>query len=219
MSAYGLVDPLFSAVLGGKQAVDSASIWVSDKQDRLKVAIQGFYCRSMAQVVSAKMRIPSSMALETYIATWQDQSSHLLKRINASKLALHPMLGTMFVCGVPAYLKITSRTLLPHNPCSIAGTASLLAGSEMCSDRLAALMPQGAQGMTDKELREHKVWDGWLFSMGWWDWSFGEQSRFGIDVGVVEDGGSEAMSTTYMIKVSVCPYLSHSQDSHSPKPA
>lgn len=69
---------------------------------------------------------------ETYTTSWQDPSVHRLKQTNASKIALQAMLGAMFVCGAAAYWMMDTRTLLPHNPCSIAGTVSLLAGSEMC---------------------------------------------------------------------------------------
>jgi hypothetical protein len=88
------------------------------------------------------------------------------------------MLGTMFVFGVAAYLLIDIRALLPHNPCSIAGTVSLLAGSELCGEDFVASLPQGAEWMTEKEVRRREIWKSRQFSMGWW-----EQARFGIDLG------------------------------------
>jgi hypothetical protein len=177
---YGSVDPFFAAILAGKQAVDPTSLWGPKNQDHLQEAIQGMYRRYMAQVISSKMRVTTNGSRETYTASWQDplQIIPRLKQNNASKITLQAMLGTMFVFGVAAYLLIDIRALLPHNPCSIAGTVSLLAGSELCGEDFVASLPQGAEWMTEKEVRRREIWKSRQFSMGWW-----EQARFGIDLG------------------------------------
>ena len=73
------------------------------------------------------------------------------------------------------------RKVLRHNPCTIAGTASLLADSEFLAK---GDMPDGAGWWSDEKLIRHPVYDGWVFSLGWWrvpgEW---KTKRFGVDVG------------------------------------
>jgi hypothetical protein len=60
-----------------------------------------------------------------------------------------------------------TRKVLPKNPASIAGAASLIAGeSQMLSKEV---LPEGAQWYSDAELNAKKVWDGLFFRLGWWD--------------------------------------------------
>jgi Protein of unknown function (DUF3433) len=186
--ADNTVYPFYQAVLLGKDPVHPSLLTGPENQERLINATQAFYRRYMAQVISANMRVRNdgSTSSETFIGTYIDPTNPRVFQSNASKLTLQVVLGIMIICATLAYSLTSMSKTLPHNPCSIAGTASLLAGSEMCSERLSPLLPDGAEWMTDKELDEHKVWNGWLFSMGLWDWKFGEQRRFGIDVGAAD---------------------------------
>ena len=133
-------------------------------------------------------------APQIFTGTWTDPNRGRLTQNNASKIALQTMLGAMFVCGIVAYALIGAQETLPHNPCSIAGTASLLAGSEMCGERMQARMPEGVEWMSNEVLTWHRVWDRWVFSMRLWDGAPGEQGqrRFGIDVGAAEAKGAGA---------------------------
>ena len=67
------------------------------------------------------------------------------------------------------------KDVLPYCPWSIAGTMSLLVGSEVVDRKM---LPVGAEFMNNKELS--KCFDGHLFGLGWWDRD--GQRRFGIDV-------------------------------------
>jgi len=182
------VYPFYQAVLLGKDPVHPSLLTGPENHERLINATQAFYRRYMAQAISANMRVRNDGGApsETFTGTYIDPTNPRIFQSNASKLALQIVLGAMIVCAALAYSLTSMSKTLPHNPCSIAGTASLLAGSEMCSKRLSILLPDGVEWMTDKELDEHKVWNGWLFSMGLWDWKFGEQRRFGIDVGAAD---------------------------------
>lgn len=71
------------------------------------------------------------------------------------------------------------RKLLPKNPCSIAAAASLLADSDMLKPEIT---PEGAEWMSNPELKKAGVWDGYAFSLGWWG-TDGEEMRYGIDAG------------------------------------
>ncbi|ERF74794.1 hypothetical protein EPUS_03178 [Endocarpon pusillum Z07020] len=89
-----------------------------------------------------------------------------LKMNNGSKVTLQILLAVMFVCGSLAYLLTDMRRTLPHNPCTLAGSMSLLAGSEMAS---RAVVHEGAEWMSDEELKKAGVFEGYLFSLGWWN--------------------------------------------------
>lgn len=70
----------------------------------------------------------------------------------------------MLACGVFVYSWRNMRHVLPYSPWSIAGTMSLIAGSEMVERKI---IPPGAGFMSDAELA--KVFEGYMFSFGWWD--------------------------------------------------
>jgi hypothetical protein len=186
-SSWPLLDNFFIAVLAGKHPIEPANLTGEANQDNLMKAVQGFYRRYMAQAISANMRVSApSASPEIYTGTWQDPNSWRIKQNVGSKIAIQVFLGIMFVCGVLAYVLVKMRHMLPHDPCSIAGVCSLLAGSEMCGEQMRSAMPDGVQWMSDKELEKNRVWEGWLFSMGWWEPKRGEAKRFGIDVGRAE---------------------------------
>jgi len=92
--------------------------------------------------------------------------------------------------------------VLMHNPCSIAGMVILLAGSEMVERKI---IPKGAEWMKEENWKQKGIFEGWLFSLGYWEERVvkdknarsggveredGEDTevrkRFGIDVGRAE---------------------------------
>jgi hypothetical protein len=181
------LDNFFIATLAGKHPTEPANLTGEANQDNLMKAVQGFYRRYMAQAISANMRVSApSASPEIYTGTWQDPNSWRIKQNVGSKIVIQVFLGIMFVCGALAYILVKMRHTLPHDPCSIAGVCSLLAGSEMCGEQMRSAMPDGVQWMSDKELEKNRVWEGWLFSIGWWEPKRGEAKRFGIDVGRAE---------------------------------
>lgn len=109
-----------------------------------------------------------------------------LKSNFGPKLALQLILAVMVILGCLAVFTMRLRETLPHNPCSIAGTMSLLAGSELCESG-GKLLPSGAERMGDSELRSVFDGQGLLFGLGWWKWTDERAAyvneRFGIDVG------------------------------------
>jgi hypothetical protein len=97
----------------------------------------------MAQAVNANMRRGCSASCgilenDLYVTA----SVPRLKQNFTSALTLIIMLGSMSVCGCLAFALTKMHKVLPHNPCSIAGTMSLLAGSKMCSREV---IPDGAE--------------------------------------------------------------------------
>ncbi|KAG6366752.1 hypothetical protein INS49_000932 [Diaporthe citri] len=174
------VDGFFSLLLHPSNKVYPEELLGPDNHGRLLDAIQGLYRRYMAQVANTKMRVPvaANTAPETYTATWINTNRGVLRQDWRSKLALQILLAVMFVCGVASYLLIDTEEVLPHDPCSIAGLAALLAGSSICKEEEPLVNSKGSEGG-----RIHgSSWDSQLFGLGWWRLPEGGE-RFGIDIG------------------------------------
>lgn len=200
------VDGFFQAVLFGKSPIPQYFLSDPRRATDVQTAIQAFYRRYMAQVISAIMRIPTPAAQADSITGTVIYQDGLLrvKQDKESKIALQILLGVMFVCGTLAVSLSALREILPYNPTTIAGQMALWAGSRFCDtgpppDRLecdqhsAASradaadieddvpdLPQGAEFMCDKELLRTGALDGWVFRLGWWEMKDGHQ-RYGID--------------------------------------
>ncbi|KAK7712715.1 hypothetical protein SLS64_001430 [Diaporthe eres] len=173
------VDGFFSLLLHPSNKVYPEELLGPDNHGRLLDAIQGLYRRYMAQVANTKMRVPvaANTAPETYTATWINTNRGVLRQDWRSKLALQILLAVMFGCGVASYLLIDTKEVLPHDPCSIAGLASLLAGSSICEEE----EPMNSEGSGGGRIHGSS-WDSQLFGLGWWRLPEGGE-RFGIDMG------------------------------------
>jgi hypothetical protein len=127
----------------------------------------------MAQAISRNMRTATNASVSPVLTgTYYNPLDPRIFQNHPSKLALQIILGVMVLCGALAYfLSDMSHTLLP-NPSSIAGTMSLLAGSQVYS------RAETFSRMTDKEFKE----DGWRFGLGWWPSETGKPYRYGIDI-------------------------------------
>lgn len=170
------VDGFFTLMLQPNNGIYPEEIQGPDNHGKLIDAIQGLYRRYMAQVANAKMRVPvaAGTAPETYSATWINSERGVLRQNWRSKLELQILLATMFFCGIFCYLIMDTKEVLPHDPCSIAGLASLLAGSSICEETT------GSEGGEEGKI-DGPMWHSRLFGLGWW-WSPDGGERFGIDV-------------------------------------
>lgn len=182
------IDGFFALLLQPGSGFYAEEMVGAGNQDRLLDGIRSVYRRYMAQVASLKMRVPaaSSAPPETYTASWENPNRGVLRQSRESKLALQILLGLMFACGVTAYLLLEASEVLPHDPCSIAGLASLLAGSSVCSEDSVAARRAGSDSDQDG------FWGSQLFSLGWWPSPVCQGGRFGIDFGEARWMGREA---------------------------
>ncbi|KAJ0109415.1 hypothetical protein J7T55_000340 [Diaporthe amygdali] len=171
------VDGFFTLMLQPSSGVYPENIRGPENQGKLVDAIQGLYQRYMAQVANAKMRVPVAIGTtpETYTATWINSDRGVLRQNWRSKLELQILLTVMFICGISSYLIIDTKEVLPHDPCSIAGLASLLAGSSMCDEATGS-------GGSEGGILDGSSWHSRLFGLGWWWSPEGGGERFGIDV-------------------------------------
>lgn len=217
------MDAFFQAVTNGSEKIAPELLVGPDNEQRLFHAINHFYRKYMAQAVNYNMRsgcdgpigscsgVYGSSTMKRQVVTDPGEelsdltvtvSTPRLLQNAQSKLILQIMLGFMNICAVSAYWFTKMRNLLPYNPCSIAGTMGLLAGSELCRSNAATtftkrlayyspnsvskrdqqgIIPMGAVWITNKELRE--MFDEHQYSLGWWRNGDGGQERYGIDVG------------------------------------
>lgn len=95
----------------------------------------------------------------------------------------------MFICALATYVQIDTHKLPTKIPTSIAAIASLLADSEFLAEKEGGIL-KGAEWMDAAELKRQGVFEGYMFSLGWWWKSQEDASKeswdargFGIDVG------------------------------------
>lgn len=186
-------DAFYQQVHYGPGGLPTEELTGPSNVDRFINATQRTYRRYMAQLINSNMRqnLNSTEAASAprFPATASDINVLRLQQNATSKLILQVFLGIMLACGVFVYSPRNMRHVLPHCPWSIAGTMSLLAGSEMVERRM---VPAGAEFMSDKDLA--KVFEGYVFSLGWWftgakTSDLKEQRRFGVDVGKADASG------------------------------
>ncbi|EXJ84463.1 hypothetical protein A1O3_05131 [Capronia epimyces CBS 606.96] len=136
-------DAYFQAVLNGTEKHDPASLAGENNQDVLVNAVNHFYRVYMAQVISINMRVPLDKgSTSSQLHPRQDSTTTStisttittarLVQDKDSKLTLQILLGVMTALSAASWLSTKMRRVLPCNPCSLAGTMSLLAGSDLC---------------------------------------------------------------------------------------
>lgn len=138
------IDTFFQAVLNGSDRIREQDLVGAAHQANLYQAVNRLYRRYMALAINANMRqacaasgCPSDLLSKRQASPSQLQatvslSTPRLVQSSTSKLLLQILLGVMLVCGTLAYVVTPMRRVLPCNPCTIAGTMALLAGSKLC---------------------------------------------------------------------------------------
>lgn len=214
-------DAFFSALTDHPQ-YDLASFVGRENASHLIDAISDLYGIYMAQAMNFNMRQSLTDSDSTSLpATITSETRYRLAQNSVSKWVLQGILAFMAISAAVAYIILwPMRTILMHQPTSIAGAASLLAGSRLMKSGL--VIPQGAETMSDKELvAARTAGDRARIRLGWWtnDGLPAEegQGRFGIDI--VPDGdGNESDHETETETTSLAPgdTLGH-HESEAPK--
>lgn len=169
------INSFIQALSWGHDGVPLEQLYDNGDISTLNAAANRLYGRYVAQAISANMRTPTPPIKGNAIYNINQQPSnytatlgHRTKRLHQNrgpKFALQAMLAFLAVCAMGTYLVMDTRRVVPHNPCSIAGTMSLLAESEMCTTR--EVIPEGAEWKSGRELRRAGVFGGLLFRMRW----------------------------------------------------
>jgi hypothetical protein len=185
---YKDLDAFYGTAVHGRYGTPVEELIGAENADRLVEVTSHLYGQYMAQAISVNMRNTSGVPVNASQEIKDALAYHTAYRLTqnkVSKIILQALLSIITICNLLAwFFSGNTKDLLYHNPCSIAGTASLIAGSELWS---SGFLPKDIACLSDEELKEKKILDGWLFSLGWWTGS-GERAqrppkRFGIDVG------------------------------------
>lgn len=131
-------DNFYLGVMFGKDNLDF-SIFTNDfLNHQLLPATQTFYRRYMAQVMNSKMRNVQAVSTngnDTLAATLAlDSGVPRMFQHKTPKIILQAMLCLMFICGTLSLHLGRFHRVVPWNPCSIAGTSILFAGSRICKE-------------------------------------------------------------------------------------
>ncbi|KAK2764457.1 hypothetical protein FQN54_009152 [Arachnomyces sp. PD_36] len=121
-------------------------------------------------------------------ATITNPSRTRLKQNELSTRLLQGALGAIIICAIGVIATLNRKRILPKNPQSIAGTASLLAGS-----RLLHGVPAGAEWWGRREMGERGVFGAAEYKLGWWEG--GEkvgEGKDGFSSGSRSGSGSES---------------------------
>jgi hypothetical protein len=155
------LDTFFQTIVSGTMGVDPTSLIGTGGGDALYKAIDTLY---------RDMRRPwtdvSPAEIKTVMATGSKPGDRMRIIQNAvTKWILQGMLLTITTSGALAYWLTDMRYILPHEPCSIAGRASLLAGSRLCGE----LGSEGTRLWSEEQLRDTGFLAGRRLRLGWWD--------------------------------------------------
>jgi Protein of unknown function (DUF3433) len=183
------MEPFYQTVVYGPDGVPAHELSGFRNRERLFNATEHLYRRYMALLINNNMRQKLSTTTDsplTYPGQVIDATALRLIQNPAPKIALQVLLAAILIFVAIAYIITPMRSVLPHNPCTVAGVMSLLAGSDLCT---RAVIPEGAEFMTDKEFE--KVFEGYVFSLGWFGGGEerGGDARYGIDIGRSEKTG------------------------------
>ena len=177
------LNSFMQALVWGKDGIPLDELYNHGNTSVVTAAANRLYGRYMAQVLSQNMRTTvadPNQPLTTFPATLTRSTERLQQNRNP-KIALQTMLAFMVLCALGVWLLFARdvREVLPHNPCSIAGTMSLLADSDVVKGR--GYIREGAEWSRHVALKHEKGWDDLRLRMGW-QGDGGKGDRFTIDV-------------------------------------
>lgn len=163
------VDEFIDALVFGKGGVSVSEIAGEAHADRLRDVVTKAYQAYMAQAVSLNMRATediSKRAASGIVGTMRIPGRRRLVQNAAPKIALQVLLGVMVLCLAVARPLVRVGNVLPHNPCTIAGMAALLADSSLATDKV---VPAGSEWLSDDGMQSARLFSGWTFALRWWD--------------------------------------------------
>ena len=170
-----VMDGLWAAVIGDDDPEVMFSDANSDPWPRLYSRMQRLYRLVYAQALSQDGRIPAapdSAPLTATVSLPSTGQARLMQDATSTRV-LEAFLLAMVVCAVFAFFMLDTRELVAAEPCSIATMATLIVESQMVDQSLVG----GSSEVYSTN------YEGYLFSLGWWDRRGGSGKWFGVDVG------------------------------------
>jgi hypothetical protein len=169
------MDNYFVTLTQGKDGFPLSELANSNFDDTVVARIKHLTGLFRAQEYNAQGRIPAtfSMAARKLTGIAIDPHRTRLVQTQASTRIVQCLLGVMAVLAIFSHFAMNTRNLLPKNPCSIAGMASLLVDSEFM--RNEALL-SGVEKKSDREARKMGTFERQGFGLGWFDVPSGRHS-------------------------------------------
>lgn len=191
-------DPFILALITGKDQVPLGQILGENNAGVLEHHFQALWQRYMAQSISQYLRVDHDFSATSSSHTQSRapvlgypaeaegiQTTRRLKQNASSKVALQVMMGIMSLSVILMRLLSKFRKVLPHNPCSIAGTLSLVVDGNLKD--LPLVTPERHRSGKKQYKRYLKLHlsrntsedseSEQKFIMGWWNnngtWKFG----------------------------------------------
>jgi Protein of unknown function (DUF3433) len=187
-SETALLDPFLQALIHGPDGIPAAELLGSANVPRLIHGANHIFAVAVAQFLNSNYRENAPIDAKVYNGTLVNLHRVRLVQSAISTRILQGLLGSMFLCAAFIFGSMRMGRVLPKNPCSIAAVASMLASSKMLSEQV---IPPGSEWCSNKELRKRGVFEGYTYTLGWWDQEDTDEKRFGIDIDqtVFEGGG------------------------------
>jgi Protein of unknown function (DUF3433) len=179
-----LLDHFFDVVVNGIDGIPVEELLGSQKQQNFIDAVQHVYRVYMAQVLGNDMRSPSATSLFTstgdqttnQVGKFKTRTTEIGTQLKAfvhdttrlriiqnrtQKTTLQVILAVMAACLLIGWRDLhASGRLLPHNPCTIAGRMSFVAGTKL----VRSIADNADEGEVHKRYNEH----GQSLRLGWW---------------------------------------------------
>ena len=192
------IDNFLHAMVFGKDGQNYQNLIGEKNVGNLYEVVNTMYGKYMAQAFSYNMRTNSSQddtPFPSFEGVLTTTGTSRLRQNKGPKIALQAMLGAMALIALASRLLLrTTKQVLPHDPCSIAGKATLLAGSSLAT-RLA--IPLGSEWLNARDRNRLPVFASGVFGMRWREeghqqdmgWQQSEQyegagvrRRYGVDL-------------------------------------
>jgi len=197
VSDHAYIDSFFQTIINGSDPMPFAELFGKEHEQKLIGAVQHIYRVYMAQLVGGDMRTtttnlgtrqaPANGTYNTdttkigtvFSATIQDTTQMRVTQNRVPKNILQAILATMIVCLLLGWKDLRAGgKLLPHNPCTIAGRMSYLAGSRFVEGL--------DEDLNERQLMEKLKREGVRLRLGWWE---GETFQGRVDTVTVDKGG------------------------------
>lgn len=174
-------DPFFNQLVKRPYGYSQEDLLGPNNADKLIRAVARDYNEYMRHVIDRNLRGNNTTSRANFLSATDGNSTTSSHTIitgsysadvrhlvidSTSKLVLQVLFATMTGLSLLGFLLVKIRGTLPRDPCSIGSTMALLADSQLC-DRELGVIPQNAEHMSEGQLRQ--VFDGWVFSLGWWN--------------------------------------------------
>ncbi|KAF2143947.1 uncharacterized protein K452DRAFT_346624 [Aplosporella prunicola CBS 121167] len=176
------VDGFIQTLVDGRDGVPFEQLVGEENQHYLVDAASRLYSEYMAQAISTNMRqtITQGDASNARQAQLINSKRWRLRQNPGPAIALEALLFVLAAASLAITFLWDRNEVLPHNPCSIAGTATLLAGSELCTRRY---IPEGAELLSAKERKAAGLFNNLKLRIGRYeDAAYPAETRVGIHV-------------------------------------